>query len=256
MLFDTHAHYDSRAFAQDREEVLARLPQQGISLVLCPGSSLDRSRFCVQLADQYDYIYAAVGIHPQNAATLRPSYLEELRPLLSHPKVKAVGEIGLDYYYDEGIPRPVQQAVFRQQMELAAEYQLPVIVHDRDAHQDCMRIIADYPTVRGVFHCYAGGVEQARELVRMGYMVSFTGTITFKNARKAPEVIADLPLSHIMLETDAPYMAPTPHRGQRNDSGFLYRMAETVAEIKGLPVEDVLRITTENGKQFFGITGE
>lgn len=253
MLFDTHAHYDSSAFDEDRHELLSSLPEKGVSLVLCPGSDVESSRACLSLAERYPYLYAAVGVHPQEAAAQLPSYLRELRTMLSHKKVKAVGEIGLDYYYDEGIPHPVQQAVFRAQMELAAEFDLPVIIHDRDAHHDTLEIVRDYPGVRGVFHCYSGSLEDAKTLVRLGYSLSFTGTITFKNARRAPEVIAGIPLEHIMIETDAPYMAPTPFRGQRNDSGYVYRMAETIAKMKGLPTEEVIRITTENGKRFFRI---
>ena len=253
MLFDTHAHYDSRAFAGDRDEVLSSLPEAGVGLVLCPGSDLKSSQRCIKLAEQYPYIYAAAGVHPQDAAAQLPSFIDKLSVMLSHPRVKAVGEIGLDYYYDEKIPHPVQQAVFRSQMELAEERCLPVIIHDRDAHADCLKIVRDYPKVRGVFHCYSGSVEEAKVLIKLGYLISFTGTITFKNARRAPEVIRFLPMEHIMIETDAPYMAPVPYRGKRNDSRYVYRMAETIAELKGLPLEEVIRITTENGKRLFGI---
>lgn len=253
MLFDTHAHYYSRAFRQDRDELLQSLPTQGVGLVLCPGSNLETSKACIGLAEQYGYIYAAAGIHPQDAAAQLPSWPSRLEALLAHPKVKAVGEIGLDYYYDDNAPHPVQQAVFRTQMELAQARKLPVIIHDRDAHEDSLKLVRDYPNVRGVFHCYSGSVEDAKTLVKLGYLISFTGTITFKNARRAPEVIRWLPLEHIMVETDAPYMAPTPFRGKRCDSTMVYRMAETIAEIKGLPLEEVIRATTENGKRLFGI---
>ncbi len=253
MLFDTHAHYDSHAFDSDRDALLASLPDHGVGLVLCPGSDLPSSRRCIQLAERYPYLYAAAGVHPQEAGGTLPRWADELRPLLKHPKVRAVGEIGLDYYYDDHAPHPVQQAAFRTQMELAEEALLPVIVHDRDAHGDCLRLVREYPKVRGVFHCYSGSLEEAKILVKLGYLLSFTGTITFKNARKAPEVLAWLPLEHIMIETDAPYMAPTPFRGRRCDSTMVYRMAETIAEIKGLPVEAVIRATTENGKRLFGI---
>lgn len=253
MLFDTHAHYDSRAFEPDRDELLRSLPEAGVGLVLCPGSDLKSSAHAIALAEQYSFLYAAAGVHPQEAATQLPKFLDQLAPMLDHPKVKAVGEIGLDYFYDDNIPHPVQQAVFRGQMELAEAKGLPVIVHDRDAHRDSFAIIKDYPKVKGVFHCYSGGIEDAKSLVHLGYMLSFTGTITFKNARKAPEVIRWLPMEHIMIETDAPYMTPVPFRGRRNDSRYVYRIAETIAELKGLPLEDVIRITTENGKRFFGI---
>ncbi len=254
MLFDTHAHYYSRAFRNDRDALLTSLPEQGVGLVLCPGSDLASSRFSLELAERYPFFYAAAGIHPQAAGAQLPSWPAELRTLLAHPRIKALGEIGLDYYYDDGAPHAVQQAVFRTQLELAGELNLPVIVHDRDAHQDTLGIVRDYPGLRGVFHCYSGGVEEAKILVKLGYYISFTGTITFKNARRAPEVIRSLPLERILLETDAPYMAPTPFRGKRCDSTMLYRMAEVVAEIKGLPLEEVIAVTTENGKALFGIT--
>ena len=256
MLFDTHAHYYSRAFSEDRDELLRSLPEAGVGLVVCPGSTIKTSAVCLQLAEQYPHIYAAAGVHPQDAAAQLPSFLAKLSEMLDHPKVKAVGEIGLDYYYDDHAVHPVQKAVFRGQMELAEVKNLPVIVHDRDAHGDCLAIVKDFPKVRGVFHCYSGSVEDAKTLVKLGYMLSFTGNITFKNARKAPDVIRWLPMEHIMIETDAPYMTPVPFRGKRNDSRYVYRIAETIAEIKGLPLEDVIRITTENGKRFFGIVGE
>lgn len=254
MLFDTHAHYDSRAFRNDREALLSGLPAQGVGLVLCPGCDLDSSRACIDLAQRHSHVYAAAGVHPQDAASQRPHWVKELRPLLEHPRVKAVGEIGLDYYYDDSAPHAVQQAIFRAQMELAEETGLPVIIHDRDAHADCLKIVQDYPSVRGVFHCYAGSVESAKILVALGYYISFTGVITFKNARKAPEVIDWLPLDRILIETDAPYMAPTPYRGKRCDSSMVHRMAETIAQIKGLPVEEVAKVTTENGRRLFGIS--
>lgn len=254
MLFDTHAHYDHHAFDTDRDELLTSLPAQNVSLVLCPGSDVESSRACTALATRYRHVYAAAGVHPQEAAACLPSYLDALRQLLAQPKVKAVGEIGLDYYYDEGVPHPVQQAVFRAQLELAQEQKLPVIIHDRDAHRDCLAIVRDYPAVHGVFHCYSGSLEEAKILVKLGYSISFTGTITFKNARRAPEVIAWLPLEHILIETDAPYMAPAPFRGRRCDSSYVYRMAETIAQLKNLPLADVIRATTENGKRLFGIS--
>lgn len=253
MLFDTHAHYYSRAFDQDRDPLLRSLPEKGVGLVLCPGSNLETSAYCICLAEKYPHVYAAAGVHPQAAAAQLPSFLDALDAMLEHPKVKAVGEIGLDYYYIGGCPHPVQQAVFRAQMELAEAKNLPVIVHDRDAHRDSLSIVRDYPNVRGVFHCYSGSVEDAKTLVKLGYMLSFTGTITFKNARKAPDVIRAIPIEYLMVETDAPYMAPTPFRGKRSDSTQVYRMAETIAELKHLPLDEVIRITTENGKRFFGI---
>ena len=172
---------------------------------------------------------------------------------LSSRKVKAVGEIGLDYHYEDMAPKETQRRIFAEQIELANRLRLPVIVHDREAHADCLAIVREFPGVRGVFHCYSGSAEDAKTLVKLGWHLSFTGTITFKNARKAPEVIAAVPLERIMVETDAPYMAPTPFRGKRCDSRYVYRMVETIAEIKGLTPAEVEQATTENGKALFAI---
>lgn len=256
MLFDTHAHYYSNAFAEDRDELIASLPSQGVGLVLCPGSNLYNSAICVDLSERHAHLYAACGVHPQWAGAQLPKFLDELEQMLDHPKVKAVGEMGLDYYYDDSAPHPVQQAVFRGQIELAEKKHLPIIVHDRDAHRDTLQILKDYPNVHGVIHCYSGSVEDAKTFIDMGYTLSFTGNITFKNARRALEVIRALPIEHMMIETDAPYMAPTPYRGKRNHSGYVYRVAETIAELKNVPLEDVIAITTENGKRLFRIEDE
>ena len=205
------------------------------------------------MAEKYPYIYAAVGIHPENCHDFIPEQIDELRELAKHPKVVAIGEIGLDYYWPENPSRELQQQVFRAQLALAQELKLPVIVHDREAHADTLAIVKEFPTVKGVFHCYSGSVEDARTLVKMGWMLSFNGAATFKNARKAPDVIADVPMEHLMIETDAPYLAPVPFRGKRNDSGYVHLVAEKIAEIKGISAEEVTRITTENGKQLYRI---
>ena len=253
MLFDTHAHMDDRAFDTDREELLSALPGQGLALVMNPGCSLESSRNAVRLAKEYDYIYAAVGSHPDAADEVDEAVLEEYRKLCKlNPKVKAIGEIGLDYHYED-IPRDIQLKAFRAQMELARELGLPVIVHERDAHEDGMAVVRDFPEVTGVFHCYSGSAEMARQLVDRGWYIGFTGVLTFKNARKALEVAASIPLDRIVIETDCPYMAPEPFRGRRNDPGKLYRMAEKLAEIRGLSVEEVQAITVENGKQLYRI---
>ena len=251
MLFDTHAHLDDRAFADDRAELLAALPGQGLALVMNPGCSLESSRNVVKIAKEYDYIYAAVGSHPDVADEVNESVIEEYRTLCKeNPKVKAIGEIGLDYHYED-IPREIQMKAFRMQMELARELKLPVIIHERDAHEDGMAVIREFSDVTGVFHCYSGSAEMARQLVDRGWYIGFTGVLTFKNARKAVEVAASIPLDRIVLETDCPYMAPVPFRGKRNDPGYLYRMAEKLAEIKGLPLEEIHRITVENGKRLY-----
>ena len=253
MLFDTHAHMDDRAFDEDRAELLADLPNQGLSLVMNPGCSLESSRNACALAKDYDYIYAAVGSHPDAADEVNDRVLAEYRELCKlNPKVKAIGEIGLDYHYDD-IPREIQLRAFRAQMELAAELNLPVIVHERDAHEDGMNMVRQFRNVQGVFHCYSGSAEMARQLVDLGWYIGFTGVLTFKNARKAVEVAQAIPLERIVLETDCPYMAPTPFRGKRNHPGYLYRMAEKLAEIRGLSVEEIRKITLENGKRLYRI---
>ncbi len=253
MLFDTHAHMEDRAFDSDREALLTSLPQQEIGLLMNPGCSLESSRNASKLAEKYDYIYAAVGSHPDVADEVNEAVLEEYRTLVAaNPKIKAVGEIGLDYHYED-IPRELQLKAFRMQMQLAQELNLPAIVHERDAHEDGMKVVEEFPEVTGVFHCYSGSAEMAKWLVNRGWYIGFTGVLTFKNARKALEVAASIPLDRIVLETDCPYMSPEPFRGKRNDPGKLYRMAEKLAELRSLSVEEVHAITTENGKRLYRI---
>lgn len=251
MLFDTHAHMDDRAFDQDRDTLLSELPQQGIGLLMNPGCSLASSRQACALAERYDYIYAAVGSHPDAADEVNADVLEAYRVLCKqNPKVKAIGEIGLDYHYED-IPRQRQLEAFRDQMALARELDLPVIVHEREAHQDGMAVVDEFPQVTGVFHCYSGSLEMAKELIKRGWYIGFTGVLTFKNARKAVEVAREIPLERIVLETDCPYMSPEPFRGRRNDPGKLYRMAQALAQIRDLPAEQVEAITFENGKRLY-----
>ena len=251
MLFDTHAHMDDRAFDADREELLRSLPQQGIAYLMNPGCSLASSRNADRLSREFDYIYAAVGSHPDAADEVNEEVLEEYRVLCKqNPKIRAIGEIGLDYHYED-IPRDLQQRAFRAQMALAAELNLPAIVHERDAHADGMQIVSEFPGVTGVFHCYSGSAEMANWLVERGWYIGFTGVLTFKNARKAIEVASSIPLERLVLETDCPYMAPEPFRGKRNDPGKLYRMAEKLAQLRGMTVEEIHRITTENGKRLY-----
>ena len=253
MLFDTHAHMDDRAFDTDREELLNSFPNQGIALLMNPGCSLESSRNAVKLANRYDYVYAAVGSHPDAADEVNEVVLEEYRELCKlNPKVKAIGEIGLDYHYED-IPREIQLKAFRAQMELARELNLPAIVHEREAHEDGMAVVREFSDVTGVFHCYSGSAEMARQLVDLGWYIGFTGVLTFKNARKAVEVAASIPLDRIVIETDCPYMAPEPFRGKRNDPGKIYRMAEKLAQIRELSVEEIQAITLENGKKLYGI---
>ena len=251
-IFDTHAHYDSGGFHADRDAVLSALPAAGVGLVVDPGCDVPSSRAAVALAERYPHVYAAVGIHPEDCGGGTDADFDAIRELCGHEKVVAIGEIGLDYYWKE-VPHDLQKEVFRAQLALAEKLNLPVIVHDREAHGDSLAIVKEFPNVRGVFHCYSGSAEDARTLIKLGWYLSFTGTITFKNARKAPEVIAAVPMDRIMVETDSPYMAPTPFRGKRCDSRYVYRMAETIGQIKGLSREKVEQITTENGKRLFGI---
>ena len=249
MLFDTHAHLDDRAFDADREALIESLPM----LVMDPGCSLASSRAADALSRKYPHVYAAVGSHPDAADEVCGEVLEEYRKLCKlNPKIRAIGEIGLDYHYED-IPRDIQLKAFRAQMALAAELDLPVIVHEREAHADGMAVVEEFPTVKGVFHCYSGSLEMAKELIRRGWYIGFTGVLTFKNAKKAVEVAANIPLDRLVLETDCPYMAPEPFRGKRNDPGKLCRMAEKLAQLRGLPVEEVERITTENGKRLYRI---
>ena len=253
MLFDTHAHMDDRAFDTDREELLSGLPNQGLALVMNPGCSLESSRNVDLLTRQYDFLYGAVGSHPDVADEVNEAVLEEYRKIVaSNLKIKAIGEIGLDYHYED-IPRDLQKKAFRMQMELARELRLPVIVHERDAHEDGMKMVEEFPEVTGVFHCYSGSLEMAKWLINRGWYIGFTGVLTFKNARKALEVAGNIPLDRIVLETDCPYMSPEPFRGKRNDPGKLYRMAEKLAELRGLTVEEIHAITTENGKRLYRI---
>ena len=252
MLFDSHAHLNDEAFDQDRAELLETFKDAGVGLVMNAGCSLESSREGIALAEAYPWIYCSVGTHPDTADEENEEVLEVYRQMCKHPKVKAIGEIGLDYYY-ETIHRDAQMRAFRIQMQLAEELDMPVIVHERDAHDDGMSIVKEFPNVKGVFHCYSGSAEMARQLVNMGWYIGFTGVLTFKNARKAVETAAPIPLERILLETDCPYMAPEPYRGKRNHPGYLPRMAEKLAQIRGIPVEDVIRVTTENAKRLYRI---
>ena len=252
MLFDTHAHMDDRAFDSDRDALLSSLKEQGVGLVMNPGCSLESSKNAVALAEKYDFVYAAVGSHPDAADEVNEQVIEEYRKLCKLEKVKAIGEIGIDYHYED-IPRELQLKAFRMQMELAREVKLPAIVHEREAHEDGMKVVEEFPEVTGVFHCYSGSLEMAKVLVNKGWYIGFTGVLTFKNARKALEVAAGIPHDRLVIETDCPYMAPEPFRGKRNHPGYIYRMAEKLAELWNMPVEEVQAITTANGKKLYGI---
>ncbi|MBQ5608176.1 MAG: TatD family hydrolase [Oscillospiraceae bacterium] len=254
MLFDTHAHLNDSAFDADREELMAGFADKGIGLVMNAGCSLESSRDIIKLAERYPWLYASVGSHPDSADEVNEGVIEEYRKLCLHEKVKAIGEIGLDYHYED-IPREIQKNAFRMQMQLAKELDMPVIIHEREAHDDGMRIVREFPGVTGVFHCYSGSAEMARQLVNLGWYIGFTGVLTFKNAHKAVETAASIPLDRIVIETDCPFMAPVPYRGKRNDPGYLSLMAEKLAEIRGITPEEAAKITTENAKRLYRIEG-
>ena len=253
MLFDTHAHYTDEAFDADRDAVIRAVHDSGVGLVMNSSSDEKSSREAVALAEKYDFIYASVGWHPEDAAGFSERSLDLIREWVRHPKVRAIGEIGLDYHYEDAAPRELQKEVLERQLQLALELKMPVVIHDREAHGDCMALVRSYPELTGAFHCFSGSAEMAKELLDRGWYLGFTGVITFKNARKALEMLEMCPLDRILIETDCPYMAPVPHRGERNDSRLLPFMAAKVAELKGLTPDEAAHVTTENGKRFFGI---
>lgn len=253
MLFDTHTHMDDHAFDTDREVLLESFPEKGVGLLMNPGCSWASSVAAAEIAGQYPYVYCAMGSHPDAADEVDAELIEKYRSLYrDNPKIRAVGEIGLDYHYED-IPREIQQNAFRLQMALARELSLPVIIHERDAHEDGLKIVEEFPEVTGVFHCYSGSLEMAKWLVKRGWYIGFTGVLTFKNARKALEVAAGIPLERIVLETDSPYMSPEPFRGKRNDSSRLVYMAEKLAALRGLSREEIESITFQNGKNLYRI---
>jgi TatD DNase family protein len=252
ILFDTHAHYDDKAFDGDRDELIQSLPSEGIGLVLNAGSGEESSAAAVGLAEKYEFIYASAGVHPIEAHDAKEGWQERIIELAGHRKCRAIGEIGLDYHYDFS-PRDVQKSVFDQQLSIAESLKLPVIIHQREAFSDTLDILKCHPGVCGVFHCFSGGCETAKTVLDMGFYISLGGTITFKNAKKPPEVMAYVPSERIMLETDCPYLAPHPYRGRRNDSTLLHIIAEAAAKIRGCTVEEIAGITYENGKRLFCI---
>jgi TatD DNase family protein len=252
MLFDTHAHYDDEQFKDDRDALLAVMPENGVSLIVNAGSSLASSKTGLALADAYPFVYAAVGVHPHDAKEMDDGAVLELEKLLKHPKAVAVGEIGLDYHYDFS-PRDIQKKRFREQLALASQVKKPVIIHEREAAADTLEILREHPEVRGVFHCYSGSWETAKTLLDKGWYLSFTGVITYKNARKTHEVLTQMPRDRIMLETDCPYLAPVPMRGRRNSSLYLRHTAEKLAELLGISFEEAAALTMENGRRFFGV---
>ena len=252
MYFDTHAHYDDEQFDTDRDELLTAVHDSGVELIVDPASNLASSRKVLEIAGKFPFVYCAVGVHPHDAKEMDDTSIDLIRDMAQNEKVVAIGEIGLDYHYDFS-PRDVQRLRFREQLELARELQIPVIVHEREACQDVLDIIRDFGDIRGVVHCFSGSWETAQTILDLGWYISFTGAVTFKNARKAPDVAAKMPIDRLMIETDSPYMAPVPLRGRRNDSRNLPYIAAKIAELRGMTTEEVTAVTLENGKKFFKI---
>lgn len=252
MLIDTHAHLDGPKFDHDRDAMLDRAKQAGVDTVINVGFDMPSCFRSIALAETYSSIYAAVGIHPHDAQTATEAVYLQIEQWAKHPKVVALGEIGLDYYRDLS-PRDIQQQVFRRQLVLARTTQKPIIIHNRDAHGDIMSILCEeYRDIPGgVFHCYSGSVEMARQIISMGMYISLAGPITFSNSRRLWEVAAEIPLEWLLVETDAPYLTPEPYRGQRNEAGYVRYVAEKVAELQGKTLEEVAKVTSENARRLF-----
>ena len=253
LIFDTHAHYDSHRFDGEADVLLETMPQKGIGLILNAACDITSTQSSLALADRYPFVYASAGIHPHETAAAPNDWEQQLRALAAHPKCVAVGEIGLDYHYDFS-PREIQRELFASQMELAASLNLPVIIHEREALTDTLDILrAFHGRVRGVFHCFSNSLETARIVLDLGYDIALGGTVTFKNAKHAPLVAAGIPKDRLMVETDCPYMAPVPMRGQRNDSSYLPYIIEKIAEVRQETYDSVVAQTYENGCRLFGI---
>lgn len=252
MYFDTHTHLDDARFADDRAEVIQKVRDAGVTLAVNIGADMKSSETSVALAEQYDFIYASVGVHPEDVTHLTEADMDRLAELAQHKKVVAIGEIGLDYHYDD-VPKELQKKWFLRQIQLAQKLELPYIVHDREAHGDVLEIIRESGYFRGVMHCYSGSAEMAQELLKLGFYISFAGPVTFKNGKKAQEVAKQIPIERILIETDSPYLTPEPYRGQRNDSSMVQFVARKIAELKGITAAEAARITMENGKRFFNI---
>ena len=251
MIFDTHAHYDDSQFEEDRDMVLASMPELGVGTIVNVSASYDSCRRAVALAEKYPFVYAAVGIHPDEVGALNEETFAEMKKLFQHKKVVAVGEIGLDYYWDNE-PHDVQQEWFIRQVELARELDLPVLIHSREAAADTMYVMKTYAQgLRGVIHCYSYSREMAEEYVKMGFYIGIGGVVTFKNAKKLKEVAEAVPLKRIVLETDCPYMAPEPFRGKRNQSSYIRYVAEKIAELKDISTEEVIAVTEENARELY-----
>ncbi|MDW8069545.1 MAG: TatD family hydrolase [Anaerolineae bacterium] len=251
MMVDTHTHLDFAEFDADRETVIARARLAGLAAIVNVGADLESSRASIALAEQYDFIYAAVGIHPHDACTVTPQVLEELRALARHPKVVAVGEIGLDYYRDLS-PRPVQRQAFADQLALAAELGLPVIIHSRDALEDTLSVLQGWRGT-GVLHSYSGGPERLEKVLALGFFIGISGPVTFPNAHRLRSVAAVVPLDRLLIETDCPYLTPEPYRGRRNEPTYVWYVAGAVARARGMSAETIAQATTENAVRLLGL---
>ena len=253
MIFDTHAHYDDKAFDEDREEMLASLPENGIGNVVNVCASINSLRRIIPLTEKYPYVWGAAGVHPDYAEEMTEETLEEIRKVLQHEKILAVGEIGLDYYWHkEPENHKRQQEMFRAQLDIAREEKLPFMIHSRDAAEDTLMIVKEYMQkgmYGGIMHCYSYGLEHAREYVKMGLFLGIGGVVTFTNGRKLKEVVHEIPLDNLVLETDCPYLAPVPYRGKRNCSLYLSYVVQAIAELKGVPADEVIRVTEENARR-------
>lgn len=252
LLFDTHAHLNDKSFDKDRDALIEEIRGSGVTNIMDIGADIESSKKALSIAEKYDFIYAAVGVHPSDVSGMTDADLDIIRELAKDEKVKAIGEIGLDYHYDDA-DREEQKKWFIKQLNLADELGLPVVIHDRDSKGDCINILREMKVKNAVMHCFSGSAETARQLVKMGLMISFTGVLTFKNARRAVEACREIPLERLMIETDCPYMAPEPHRGERNHSGYVRFVAEKMAAVKGVSYDEICRITYENGRRFFNI---
>ncbi len=252
MLFDTHAHLDDEKFALDRDEVIKKANDEGVSLIVNVAADMESAVTTLDLAEKHSFIYAAVGVHPYDAPYLKEEDISKLKEMAKNKKVVAIGEIGLDYHFED-TDKEGQKRGFIRQIELAKELRLPYIVHDRDSHQDCFDIIKQSGYFRGVMHCFSGSAEFARQMINLGFYISFAGTVTFKNAKKVIEAAKVVPLDRLLIETDSPYLSPVPHRGERNNPLNVRKTLETIADLRGISYDELEKITMENGKRFFGI---
>ena len=255
MLFDSHAHYDDSKFDKDRYEIINKAHESGIGYILNAASNIASAVESIALTQEFEFVYASVGIHPHNVGDINDNTLVTLADFTKNAKVAAIGEIGLDYYYDNS-PREIQKYWFARQVAMARSLKLPIIVHNRDAHEDTLKIlkVENAKSVGGVFHCFSGSVEMAKELLKNNFYISIGGSVTFKNAVKTVEVVKYVPLDRLLIETDCPYLTPEPYRGKRNDSSFIGHVVQKIADIKGLSFEEVEDITTKNTKELFRIS--